>query len=112
MLRKILVLTVLFCSVSFINGQDVVGDSLRTGRVCKLVLYNSYQAEGKIISVRNDTLSFQTDITKLLIPVKDIKFVLAPDAEIPEAIFIDTVNYEIMEVLPVNMKMTGACDVF
>ncbi len=105
-----LIINITFLHIVF--AQNDTKDSLQPGRICKIVLYNSFQADGKILKVINDTLTLQTDITNLHIPVKDIKFILNQNQDVPEAEIIDTVHYEILEVLPMGIKMTDVCDVY
>lgn len=83
-MKKIFFLAALFMMLAVsldANGQT---DSLRTGRNCKVVLYNSFQAEGKIVNRASDTITLQTEITKLFIPVKEIKFVLNPEIQLSD----------------------------
>ncbi|KXK56220.1 MAG: hypothetical protein UZ05_CHB002000299, partial [Chlorobi bacterium OLB5] len=82
-MKNILILAVLILLGVSVYSQQT-GDSLRTGRACKIVLFNGFQAEGNIVSREADTVVLQTDITKLYIPVKDIKFVLNPDVEVSD----------------------------
>ncbi|MEO8512854.1 MAG: hypothetical protein ABI543_04800 [Ignavibacteria bacterium] len=107
-----LVLLLLSISFHFVNGQDAKGDSLKTGRICKLILYNGYQTEGRIIERVNDTLKFQTDITNLFIPVKDIKFVLNPEVELSDLEDKDTLDlirtYYIIE----KIDTTEECNIY
>jgi hypothetical protein len=115
MKRIITVIILLLIASLYIKSQDVKGDSLKPGRVCKLILYNGYQAEGRITERKKDTLAFETDIVKLFIPVKDIKFVLNPEVELSDIDVmetIDTINYVTMDVFPLNTKMTDECEVY
>lgn len=105
-------LTALSCLVYSANGQNVKGDSLFTGRVCKLVLYNGFQTEGKITDRKNDTLTFQTDIINLFIPVKDIKFVLNPEIELSDVEEIDTLEYNKIFEPVVKIDTTEKCDIY
>lgn len=82
-MKNTIILAVLILLSTSVYSQQT-GDSLRTGRACKLVLFNGFQAEGQIISRGADTIIMQTEITKLRIPVTDIKFVLNPDVELSD----------------------------
>ncbi len=112
MKKVFFVLVLLLCSVQFTSGQNTKGDSLFTGRVCKLVLYNGFQTEGKITDRINDTLSFQTDIINLFIPVKDIKFVLNPEIELSDVEEFDTLKYNEVYVHVVKIDTTEECDIY
>lgn len=105
-------LTALSCLVYSANGQNVKGDSLFTGRVCKLVLYNGFQTEGMITDRKNDTLAFQTDIINLFIPVKDIKFVMNPEIELSDVEEIDTLEYNKISEPVVKIDTTEGCDIY
>ncbi len=84
-MKKNIIFILFLLSLSFnISAQNNTGDSLKPGRICKLVLYNGFQTEGRITERKNDTLIFETDITNLFIPVKDIKFVLNPDVDLSD----------------------------
>ncbi len=103
-------LLLLFAST--VTAKNSNGDSLRTGRVCKLVLYNGFQTEGKITERKNDTLTLETDITKLFIPVKDIKLVLNPDVELSD-LEENEVNDSADKVEPiVIIDTTVDCDIY
>lgn len=112
MRKLLLTLIILFCSVHFINGQNNKVDSLMPGRICKIVLYNGFQTEGKITERNNDTLTFQTDITNLYIPVKDIKFVLNPEVELSD--YEDDLNNEnvINSAEVIVLDSTEVCDIY
>ena len=72
-MKKIIFLAALFMMLAnciYVNSQT---DSLKVGRDCKVVLYNGFQAEGKIVNRASDTITLQTDITNLFIPGNDIK---------------------------------------
>lgn len=100
--------------VMLLSSYDVMGqaDSLRSGRECKVVLFNGFQAEGKIINRGLDTITLQTDITNLFIPVKDIKFVLNPDVEVSELEEMNTMTYGIDEFDAVKIDTSGRCDIY
>ncbi len=112
-MKKIFLASILlFCSIHFANGDDIKGDSLLPGRVCKLVLYNGFQTEGRITERKNDTLTFQTDITNLFIPVKDIKFVLNPEVELSDLEDYDTLDYNKIIEPAVKVDTTEECDIY
>ena len=75
-------------------------------------MYNGFQTEGKITERNNDTLKFQTDITNLFIPVKDIKFVLNPEVELSDLEEIDTLDYNKIIVPVVKVDTTEECDIY
>lgn len=83
-MKKIIFLAALFMMLSNCINLYAQSDSLKLGRDCKVVLYNGFQVEGKIINRASDTITLQTEITKLFIPVKEIRFVLNPDIELSE----------------------------
>lgn len=101
----------LFFAVS-IFAQNNSSDSLRLGRNCKVVLYNGFQAEGRIVNRASDTVTLQTDITNLFIPVKDIKFVLNPDVEVSDLEEMDTLKYSRDVIDVVKIDTTDKCDIY
>lgn len=101
----------LFFAVS-IFAQNNSSDSLRLGRDCKVVLYNGFQAEGRIVNRASDTVTLQTDITNLFIPVKDIKFVLNPDVEVSDLEEMDTLKYSRDVIDVVKIDTTDKCDIY
>ncbi|HMQ80629.1 MAG TPA: hypothetical protein PKE39_11430 [Ignavibacteria bacterium] len=111
-MKKIIFLAALF--MMLLNIPDATGqtDSLRLGRECKVVLYNGFQTEGKIINRSNDTITLKTDITKLFIPVKDVKYVMDLDVEITDLEIIDTLNYSDYVIESVKSDTTGKCDLY
>jgi hypothetical protein len=106
------ILIAISCFIYSANAQNVKGDSLHTGRVCKLILYNGFQTEGRITARINDTLTFKTDITDLFIPVKDIKFVLNPEVELSDIVEFDSLKYNDINVEPVKIDTTEECDIY
>lgn len=112
MKTRIFILIALSCFICSAYAQNVKGDSLHTGRVCKLILYNGFQAEGEITFRNNDTLTLKTDITDLFIPVKDIKFVLNPEVELSDIEEIDTLRYSEINILTVKTDTTEECDIY
>lgn len=112
-MKNYLVLIIFTCCISStVISQNKNGDSLYSGRVCKLVLFNGYQTEGKITNRGVDTVSLQTDLVKLFIPVKDIKFVLNPDVELSDLEEIDTLNYKTINITVVKIDTTDECDIY
>jgi len=95
-----------------LGSQPVSGDSLRTGRICKIVLYNGFQTEGIIRENKNDTLKLETEITNLYIPVKDIKFVMDTSIDVFDREEQERKNAE--EDLPVTAEAdtTFECDIY
>lgn len=110
-MKNTIILAVLLLLSTSVYSQ-LSGDSLRTGRACKIVLYNGFQAEGNIVFRGADTVILQTDITKLHIPVKDIKFVLNPDVDISELEDLDVSDYEKIQAIEVKIDTTGECDIY
>lgn len=112
-MKKNIIFILFLLSLSFnISAQNNTGDSLKPGRICKLVLYNGFQTEGRITERKNDTLLFETEITNLFIPVKDIKFVLNPEVELfdyEELIYKESDS--ITEPLP-SLDTTEVCDIY
>lgn len=110
-MKNILILAVLILLGVSVYSQQT-GDSLRTGRACKIVLFNGFQAEGNIVSREADTVVLQTDITKLYIPVKDIKLVLNPDVELSDIEPEPTGNFDEDTVTSVKSGYSDECDVY
>ncbi|MCI0448242.1 MAG: hypothetical protein L0Y79_00455 [Chlorobi bacterium] len=96
-LLSILVLTVNVCS-------QEKGDSLFTGRTCKVLLHNGFEAEGIITKTAGDTIWLKTDIKEFKIPVSEIKFVLNPEADIPEL--------EETDLAPSQSDTTEKCNLY
>ncbi len=112
-MKNYLVFIIFACCIStVVISQNKNGDSLYYGRVCKLVLFNGFQAEGKITNRSADTVTLQTDITNLFIPVKDIKFVLNPDVELSDLEENDTLNYKTINITKVKIDTTDECDIY
>lgn len=111
-MKKIIFLAALFMMLTnciYVNAQT---DSLKLGRDCKVVLYNGFQAEGKIVNRASDTITLQTDITNLFIPVKDIKFVMDPDAEVSDMEETGTLDYSRDVIDAVKTDTTGRCNIY
>ena len=110
------IILIIFSISIFLTGstfaQNNTSDSLRLGRNCKVVLYNGFQAEGRIVNRASDTVTLQTDITNLFIPVKDIKFVLNPDVEVSDLEETDTLNNSRDVVDAVKIDTTEKCDIY
>ncbi len=112
-MKIILIVSIIILNlVSTANSQNNSGDSLRLERNCKIVMYNGFQAEGKIINRAADTITLQTDVTNLFIPVKDIKFVLNPEVELSDLEDNDTLVYGRDVVEAVKIDTTDKCDIF
>ncbi|NOS84121.1 MAG: hypothetical protein HOP31_03175 [Ignavibacteria bacterium] len=111
-MKKIIILGAFI--VMLVNCLDAIGqtDSLRLGRNCKIVLYNGFQSEGRIVNRTSDTITLQTDITNLFIPVKDIKFVMNPEVELSDLEETDTLSYSREVVDAVKLDTTDKCDVY
>lgn len=111
-MKKIIFLTALFMMLAnciYVNAQT---DSLRLGRNCKVVLFNGFQSEGRIVNRTSDTITLQTDITKLFIPLKDIKFVLNPEIEVSDIEENDTLNYNTEVIDAIKLDTTDRCDIY
>lgn len=61
-------------------------DSLTVGKGCKLVFYNGTSAEGTISRRSSDSITLKTEYTQHRIAVKDIKFVLRYNEDVPTAL--------------------------
>jgi hypothetical protein len=61
-------------------------DSLNIGRGCKLVFYNGTSVEGTISRRSSDSITLKTEYTRQRIAVKEIKFVLRFNEDIPTAL--------------------------
>ena len=93
-------------------SQNNAGDSLAVGRVCKIVLYNGFQTEGKIASRSSDTLILATEYTNLRIPVNSIKFVLNSDVELSDYLDGDTIDTDSRKATYVKQDTTEECDIY
>lgn len=111
---KVNLIIISFCI--FLTGsilaQNNSNDSLRLGRNCKVVLYNGFQAEGRIVNRTSDTITLQTDITNLFIPVKDIKFVMNPEIEVTDIEENDTLSYNREVIDAIKLDTTDKCDIY
>ncbi len=110
-MKIIIFLAALFMMLAYCFNTNSQTDSLRLGRDCKVVLFNGFQAEGKIVNRASDTITLQTDITKLFIPLKDIKFVLNPEVDISDIEVMDTLSI-IDYIDAVKIDTTGRCDIY
>ncbi len=111
-MKRIAIFAALFMMLANCFNVNAQNDSLRLGRDCKVVLYNGFQAEGKIVNRASDTITLKTDITNLFIPVRDIKFVLDPDVEVSDIGEMDTLTYGIDEINAVEIDTSGRCDIY
>ena len=111
-MKRIAIFAALFMMLANCFNVNAQNDSLRLGRDCKVVLYNGFQAEGKIVNRASDTITLKTDITNLFIPVKDIKFVLDPDVEVSDIGEMDTLTYGIDEINALEIDTSGRCDIY
>ena len=110
---KNIVLLVLFLMLAGSTySQNNAGDSLAVGRVCKIVLYNGFQTEGKIASRSSDTLILATEYTNLRIPVNSIKFVLNSDVELSDYLDGDSSNNIGMLESNVKQEISEECDIY
>ncbi|MBZ0202228.1 MAG: hypothetical protein K8I03_04345 [Ignavibacteria bacterium] len=109
-MKKLIIVLSILISINLLYSQESQKDSLMIGRYCNIVLYNKFQAEGKITGRNADTVWLETDITLLHIPIKDIKLVLNSEFElnsdgVPE---IDSPKVNIM----VTADTTDECDLY
>ncbi len=111
-MKNIILQGLLFLLAGSFNAQNNAGDSLAVGRVCKLVLYNGFQTEGKISGRTSDTLIFATEYTDLRIPVNSIKFVLNSDVELSDYLDPDTIDTESRKATYVKQDTTEECDIY
>lgn len=111
-MKNIILVAALFLMIANCSYSQGQSDSLRLGRNCKVVLYNGFQAEGRIVNRASDTVTLQTDITNLFIPVKDIKFVLNPDVEVSDLEEMDTLKYSRDVIDAVKIDTTDKCDIY
>lgn len=111
---KIILIIFSFCIflTGSIYAQNNSGDSLRPGRECKIVLYNGFQVEGRIVNSASDTITLQTDITNLFIPVKDIKFVLNAEVELSDVEESPPKKYEEVNIETVTVDTSEYCDIY
>ena len=80
------------------------GDSLFTGRTCKVFLYNGFEAEGLITKTTVDTIWLKTDIKEFKIPVSSIKFVSNSETDLTEL--------EADDLTPLAADTTEKCNVY
>ena len=106
--RGLLSLIIIFSAA---NGFSQVNDSLKEGRICKIVLYNGFEAEGFVSMRSPDTVYLKTDITELKIPVIAIKFVLNPGIEISD-LEDRLISSEEIETPVVKTDTSAECDVY
>ena len=111
-MKKILFLALLLLLFDISFSQNNAGDSLAVGRVCKIVLHNGFQADGKIASRNADTVILATEITDLKIPVKDIRFVLNSDVELSDYLEGDTIDTDSRKATYIKQDTTVECDVY
>lgn len=111
-MKNILIPVILFLLAGSIIAQNNAGDSLAVGRVCKIVLYNGFQTEGKIASRTSDTLILATEYTDLRIPVNSIKFVLNADVELSDYLDGDTIDTESRKATYIKQDTTEECDIY
>lgn len=87
-------------------------DSIYTGRKCKLVLFNGFEAVGIIIYITADSLRFKTDNNEYAILIKDMKYVMDKDEDVSER---EDVGYQI-EKLQKRDSYVGTtskeCDIY
>lgn len=110
-MNKIIFAAVIFFITAVSISQNKT-DTMAVGRHCKIVLFNGFQAEGRIESIINDTLKLQTDITNLHIPVKDIKFIMNPEFEVSDIEEKDTLDYQNSAVVTPKIDTTDECDIY
>ncbi len=111
-MKRIAIFAALFVMLANCFNVNAQNDSLRLGRDCKIVLFNGFQSEGRIVNRTSDTITLRTDITNLFIPVKDIQFVLDPDVEVSDLYEMDTLTYGIDEMNAVGIDTSGRCDIY
>lgn len=57
-------------------------DSMYLGKVCKVILFNGFEAVGKISYLTADSMRLKSELTVHKILVKDIKYILKPDEDV------------------------------
>ena len=110
MKKLILMIGVLSLLSADVNSQPDGKDSLFEGRACKLVLYNGYEAIGIIGRKQNDTVFFRTEIVTLKVPLKEIKFVLNKESDLPETVEVESLSDEINSVIEIDTS--DECDLY
>src|SRR5262245_14748459 len=82
---KLICVCIVMITINFVHAQDKT-DSMRVGRMCKIIMHSGFEAEGTIDNRNSDTLWLKTEYSLLKIPIKDIKFVTEPGVVIGEII--------------------------
>jgi hypothetical protein len=79
MTKIIIVLLTSLCS--YVSAFETAGDSIYVGRKCNIVLHNTFQTDGEIISVGADSIVFKGEFGVYTIPRSQIKTVNNWDIE-------------------------------
>lgn len=73
-----------FINEPCLDAQNIFADSIYIGRKCKVVLFNGFEAVGRIVYLTKDSLRIKTDTYEHKILVKDIKYVMDKDEDVGE----------------------------
>ncbi len=111
-MKNIIIPIVLLLLAGSSFAQNNAGDSLAVGRVCKIVLHNGFQADGKIASRTSDTIILAIEYTDLKIPVNSIKFVLNADVELSDYLDGDTSSTEVELESSIKGEISKECDIY
>jgi hypothetical protein len=108
-IQPILFILLIFGNHTF---SQQTNDSLYIGRVCKIVLYNGFEATGPITYMTADSLRIKSEIKEHKIVIKDIKYVLKPgeDVSLKEEAEIMINEKKFTETLPPGIS--SECDVY
>ena len=121
MLKKLCVtLTTLSILLFFGNSSDSFsqgnitsfGDSMFVGKHCKVVLFNGFEAVGKISYLTADSMRLKSEMTEHKILVKDIKYILKPDEDVGVREDPESIIKEIEKDDFVKDFVSEECDVY
>lgn len=98
---------------SFSQGNNTsFGDSMFVGKQCKVVLFNGFEAVGKISYLTADSMRLKSEMTEHKILVKDIKYILKPDEDVSVREDPENIIKEIESQIIVRDFASGECDVY
>jgi hypothetical protein len=111
MKRLIILIGVFYLLSPQLVSQPGRKDSLYDGRPCKLILYNGYEATGNVVRKQNDTIFFKTEVVTLKVPLSEIKFVLDPDADLPES-GVEDDSKTVQIITRTEIDTSDECDLY
>lgn len=82
------------------------------GKQCKVVLFNGFEAVGKISYLTADSMRLKSEMTEHKILVKDIKYILKPDEDVSVREDPENIIKEIESQIIVRDFASGECDVY